>query len=179
MENNVFGDSIVSGMRNLSTSDTPARYSDPRSAIQHAPTRPTTSAPPSSRVNDQHLNRAQSSRHSASAHSMHHVSPLYRNERNIPKENRYSRLPFCVYCRRLGHGKDSCERLQAKHRRQDRFHKYRLQQNTPTEYGFLNDEARNARFNEDDDFGGGLGGIARSGATSGGMKIYIIGGQAG
>ncbi len=169
MESNVFGDSIVSGMRNLSTSDTPARSPDPRRAIQHAPTRPR--APPSSRVTDQRPDRAPSS-----AHSMHHVSPLYRNERNIPKENRYSRLPFCVYCRRPGHLKDSCERLQAKHKRQERFHKYRLQQHTPTEYGFLKNEARNRRFNEDDDFGGGLGGIAKLG---GGMKIFIIGGQVG
>ncbi len=63
-------------------------------------------------------------------------------------------MPFCVYCRRLGHLKEVCERLQAKHRRQERFQKYRLQQNTPTEYGFLKDEARNTRFNDDDDFGG-------------------------
>ncbi len=163
MEDNVFGESIVSGMRNLATSDTPARSPDPRRAIQQPPSRPTTS-----RVNDQRPNRAQQ--------HMHYVSPLSRSERDFPKESRYSKLPFCVYCRRLGHSKDSCERLQAKHRRQERFHKHRLQHNTPSEYGFLKNQARDTHFFEDDDFGGGLGGITRPG---GGMKIYIIGGQVG
>ncbi len=112
---------------------------------------------------------------------MQYVSPLLHNERSMTnsRDVKYRSHPFCVYCRRVGHVVNHCERLAAKHRRQERLNKYRSGQfSIPSDYGFLKNNRNNFNDNDKDDFNGGPSGIGKlESASSGGMRIFIIGGQ--
>ncbi len=199
-------DSMISGMQRLSTTDTTpsgsGSFFDPRRAIQN-PTNPSghnfvTTPPPARRhrhrsrhssypspvshsSNPGPTHTTQNMRHSTINGNMDYASPLSQQARPTSRQGQYRSPLYCAYCRHLGHLLGKCPRLEAKHRRQERFQKSRMEReyNPPTDYQFHKRESMFRKFNDDNDGAGGLGGCGSLGSVGSGMKIFIIGGTSG